>query len=275
VAFAQKFGQTIVQGIGIAPGFQATHASVVNSFVPWSTPFEGYIDYPYTDAHGLVTTGMGNLIDALSAGQVMGQNCGHGTSTPCGQSTPTATARALPWQGGSIDADWAAIKSAWPGVSSTGDKAITSCRLPREAVENLIHSKMAQNEAFLVANLPGYADAPADAQLATHSMSWAMGPGFAKTWTGFRSAFANKDYATAAAQSHMKGVGIDMRNKANKLLLMNADTITKKNLDKDKLLYLDGLGITTAVAAGIGLGTILLLIGGVVVFVYRKQIFGA
>src|SRR5271165_1380041 len=71
VAFAQKYGQSVIQGTGIAPGFKATRASVVNSFVPWSGPLEGNLNYPYTDAHGLVTTGMGNLIDAMAPGQIL------------------------------------------------------------------------------------------------------------------------------------------------------------------------------------------------------------
>lgn len=276
VAFAQKYGQTVVQGVGIAPGFQATHASVVNSFVPWSSPLEGWTDFPYTDAHGLITTGMGNLIDSVQPGQVLNQggggNVGAGTGVPAGSPTPTAQALALPWQGGDISADWAALKAAWPGVSSVASKGITSARLPKEAVDQLVQGKMAGNEKDLVTHLPGYADAPADAQLAAHSMSWAMGTGFAQTWTNFRNAFANKDYVTAANESNMKGVGIDMRNKANKLLLLNAANVTKKNLDKDRLYYLDGLNIVEA--AAIGLGSVLMIVGGVILFVYRKQLFG-
>lgn len=272
LAFAQRTNQTVVQAVGLAPGFEATKASVVSSFVPWSEPFEGYTDFPYTDAHGLVTTGMGNLLDALAPGQVMGQNCGHGTNIPCGQATPTSFALSLPWEGGDINADWAAIKQAWPGVSSVACRDITSCRLPRAAVEKLVAEKLAENERALVANLPGYTTAPADAQLAAHSMSWAMGTGFASTWPKFREAFGKKDFVTAANESHMQGVGIDMRNMANKLLLINADTVTKKGLNPERLLYLDGLALATT--AAVGLGGIFLVVGGVLLWMYRGQIFG-
>lgn len=240
VAFAQKYGQSVVQATGIAPGFQATKASVVDSFMTWSKPLEGYTSFPYTDAEGLVTVGMGNLIDGMGSGQKMHDSCGHGTSTPCGQASPTGTARALPWSPNNLDADWAALKAAWPGVQSLACRNITTSRLSDEAIQNLIASRMKANEAELIAGLPGYAQAPADAQLATHSMAWAMGAGFAKTWTKFRAAFNAGDYAGAAAESHMQGVGIDMRNLANKLLLENA---SKAGIDPDHLYYLEGLAM--------------------------------
>jgi GH24 family phage-related lysozyme (muramidase) len=264
VAFAHKFPQPLTQGTGIAPGFQATRASVANSFVSWSTPFEGYTDYPYTDAEGLVTVGMGNLIDTLAPGQTLHVNCGHGTKTPAGLSAPTAAARALPWTGGNIATDWARIKSAWPGVQSTACKGITSCRLDKATIAHLILYQMVKNEAEIIKDIPGFAKAPADAQLTVHSMSWAMGPGqFAHSWTAFRNAMNSGDYAAAAAQSGMRGVGIGMRNLANKLLLLNSAAVAKMGGNPDRLYYLDGLtqlgehvaeaGIAAAKAAGGGL----------------------
>jgi GH24 family phage-related lysozyme (muramidase) len=247
VTFAQKFGQAVTQASGIAPGFQATRASVVDSFVGWSTPLEGMTNYPYTDAEGLVTTGMGDLIDGMASGQTMHTSCGHGTSTPCGQATPTAAARALPWNPNNLDADWAAIKAAWPGVQSVACKGITTSRLDADAIQNLIASRMKDNEAFILKGLPNFAQAPADAQLAVHSMSWAMGPSFTSTWPAFRTAFNAGDYATAADQSHMRGVGIDMRNLANKLLLENA---SKAGIDPDHLYYLEGIGGAVMAFAG-------------------------
>lgn len=239
VAFAAKYPQGITQASGIAPGFSGTRASVVESFVDWSKPFEGYTNYPYTDAHGLITTGMGNMIDSGSVGGA----CGAGTSTPCGSPTPTAAARALPWSPNNIDADWAALKAAWPKVQSTAGQSLTSSRLSKDAIVSLVSEKMKANDQYIMAHLPSFAHAPADAQLAVHSMSWAMGPAFTGSWTGFRTAFEAGDYASAAAQSHMQGVGIDMRNMANKLLLLNAATVKALGVNYDHLYYLDGLAL--------------------------------
>ncbi|HEY5241745.1 MAG TPA: hypothetical protein VIJ22_09780, partial [Polyangiaceae bacterium] len=248
VAFAHKFGQSVVQGSGVAPGFQATRAAVVNSFVGWSKPLEGLEPEPYTDAEGLVTTALGDLIDSLAPGQKMHDNCGHGTTTPCGQASPTAAARALPWSPNNIDADWAAIKAAWPGVQSTACRGITTSRLSADADQALVASRMTSNEADLIKGLTGYTRAPADAQLAAMSMAWALGAGFPTTFKNFTKAFNTGDYATAAAQSHMQGVGIDMRNLANKLLLTNA---SKPGIDPDHLYYLEGLtGLAMSLPGG-------------------------
>jgi GH24 family phage-related lysozyme (muramidase) len=256
VAFAKHYAQPITQASGIAPGFQATRASVAQSFVGWSVPLEGMTDYPYTDAEGLVTVGMGNLIDALAPGQKMHVNCGHGTTTPAGLSAPSAKARALPWTGGDIGTDWTRIKQAWPRVQSTACKEITSCRLDKATISNLILTQMKSNEAEIIKDIPSFPSEPADAQLGIHGMSWAMGPGqFAYSWVAFKQALARGDYAAAAAQSGMRGVGIDIRNLAHKLLFLNAAQVHARGTDPDHLYYLDGLsafgiaGPTIAAAA--------------------------
>lgn len=251
LAFAKKFGQTISQGSGIAPGFRATRASVVNSFTSWSGPFEGpLLPYPYTDAEGLVTVGTGNLIDAMASGQVMHQNCGHGTSTPCGQPTPTAKARSLPWSGGSIDADWAKIKAAWPKTQSTACQGITSARLSKDVLVGMVTTQLKANEADVLRLVPGFAQLSADAQLALHSMMWAMGSGKLAVFKNLLGAVNSGDFATAAAQSHMQGVGIDMRNLANKLLFLNAAAAKTAGLNPDHLYYVDAIGAAGNLAAG-------------------------
>ena len=53
--WAQKNPQPITQGSGVAPGFQATRDSVVKSYVPWTTPLEGFLPFMYIDALGYVT----------------------------------------------------------------------------------------------------------------------------------------------------------------------------------------------------------------------------
>ena len=44
-----------------------------------------------------------------------------------------------------------------------------------------------------------------------------------------------------SGQSHMRGVGIDMRNLANRLLLLNAAAVKASGGDPDHLFYLDGV----------------------------------
>jgi peptidoglycan hydrolase-like protein with peptidoglycan-binding domain len=237
ISWATKNPQPITQGKGIAPGFQATRASVVNSYTDWTTPLEGFVPFMYIDALGYVTTGMGNLIDPVSA------------------------ALALPWKNSDgsaaspaqIQAAWAAVdaqrsdpkgqkQTSGPATRGGGSQGgVTSIRITKDDVKNIVAAKLKENESYLLKGLSSFADAPADAQLAAHSMAWAMGPGFATTWTQFRDAFNKADYTTAAAQSNMKGVGIDNRNLANKLLLTNASQVVTSKADPDYLYYIDGL----------------------------------
>ena len=235
ISWSSSNPQPITQGSGVASGFKATRAGVVNSYVDWTTPLEGFLPFMYIDALGYVTTGMGNLID------------------------PVSTALTLPWKNADgsaatpaqIQAAWTAVDSkrsdpkgqkqtSGPGAQGGGSQGgLTTIRITKDDVKTIVDAKMKENENFIAANLAGYAQAPADAQLAVHSMAWAMGPGFAQTWTGFKDAFAKGDYAGAAAQSNMKGTGIDMRNLANKLLLTNAAQVATLKKDPDHLYYLD------------------------------------
>lgn len=247
VSFAQKNGQKPIQGKGVAPGFQATRASVVNSFIPWSSPFENYTTFPYTDAEGLVTVGLGNMIDAMVPGQIKHKNCGYGTRTPCGQATPTSKALSLPWQGGSIALDWQKLKAQWPGVQSNACERITSARLPKSAIDQIIHDQLVYNEKDILHLLPNFGAAPSDAQMAVHSMAWAMGTGNLATFKSFLDSLRAENYADAAAQSHMQGVGIDIRNLANRMMLLVAEAVKTLGGDPDDFHYTDGLSLLAQV----------------------------
>jgi peptidoglycan hydrolase-like protein with peptidoglycan-binding domain len=192
---------------------------VVDNFPSFSTKFEGYTPYMYADSKGLVTTGIGNLID------------------PIGQ------ALSLPWknQDGSaatpdqITAAWNAVKSAYPGTQSTASQSLTTIRLDAEGIAELVHQKMAENQAYLAKKYPQMDAWPADAQMAHHSISWAWGPGFSKVWGALGSQFdaavnaTPPDFVTAAsvadrASKHEESInpGIVPRDAANQLMFTNA-----------------------------------------------------
>lgn len=236
IAWAASNPQPITQGSGVAPGFAGTRASVVNSYVDWTTPLEGFLPFMYIDALGFVTTGMGNLIDPIGAALSLPWKNSDGSAA-----TPTQ-----------ITAAWTAVdskrsdpkgqkQSSGPATQGGGSQGgLTSIRITKQDVQSLVAAKMKQNESILMSGLTNFASAPADAQLAAHSMAWAEGPGFAKSgWPGFVEAFNKGDYAGAAAQSNMKGTGIEMRNMANKLLFSNAAQVAALKKDPDHLYYLD------------------------------------
>lgn len=234
-------------------------AAVEAAFRSFTVPFEGQLPYMYLDVKGLVTTGIGNLIDPLPA------------------------ALGLPWKkaDGSlasqseITAEWNYVKSR-TDLDQKGGKAygpITTLRLDNDAIDQLVVSRLHQNEALLRKYYPNYDSWPADAQMGIHSMSWAMGPAF--NFPQFKAA-VNKsppDFNTAAVQSHINtagNAGVAPRNTANLLLFQNAAKVVAGGGDPDKLWYPDAApadGGPSAPGGGMGKwvaigGIALILLGG-------------
>jgi Putative peptidoglycan binding domain len=209
-------------------------AALPSTFAPWEGPG---LSFMYTDSKGLVTTGTGNLIDPIGA------------------------ALALPWQNpdGSptsqqdITDAWNTVKSAWPGVQSNASSSLTSIRLSKDALDDLMLKTIQGNHEYLMKEYPNYTKWPADAQMAIHSISWAWGPGFATVWnesgtngTAFNAAVnaATPDFAKAAqimmaASQHEESInsGIIPRDQANVVMFNNAADVLKSKGDVTKFWY--------------------------------------
>ena len=241
------------------PGLQQV---VSDSFLSFSQPLEGYTPYLYTDSYGLVTTGMGNLVDT-------GKRVLPSQPQVALAGTPPESALSLPWKkpDGSaasraeIAAAWQAVKAAWPRVKSTASQSLTNLRLSKEDVAKLVASKLAENQKYLISKYPEMASWPADAQLAFHAVSWAWGPGFAQVSWGpdgqnFVSAVnaSPPDFRTAAeilmrvsAAEEKRNPGIIPRNQAVVLMLQNAASAIEKGSDLALLFY------PNPIAMGLGL----------------------
>jgi GH24 family phage-related lysozyme (muramidase) len=213
------------------------YQSVHDNFITFTTQFEGRVKWMYLDIKGLVSTGIGNLID------------------------PVSLALPLPWVHNSdgasasqteITNEWNKVKGD-QSLAQKGYKAAappyTSLHLTDDQINQLVMSKLSQFEATLkktteFANLDSW---PADAQLGLFSMAWAMGPGFGPGWPSFRAACAAQDWAGAAKNGHMNDThnpGLRPRNQANVLLFTNAQAV------KDQVLDYSVLHWPNAVSAG-------------------------
>lgn len=200
------------------------HASVAAAFRQFSAPLEGVTNFMYLDTKGLVTTGIGNLID------------------------PISYAMNLPWKNGDgspaskqqIAAEWMAVKQRTDLKMKGGMiyRNITRLRLDDEGVDQLLMGKLQQNESFLVRRFPNFDRWPADAQLATHSMAWACGPAF--RFPRLAAALLDEDFEMAAIECHMDergNAGLIPRNAANKQLYLNAATVKAYGLPIEKLWF--------------------------------------
>jgi Putative peptidoglycan binding domain len=205
-------------------------ASVQNTFRNFNAPFEGVLEFMYLDVKGLVTIGIGNLIDPAALAQQL-------PFFSKGNSDHLATSQ-------EIADDWNRVK-ARQDLKERGGGAfrdIALLRISQQTIDGLVSSKLSQNEATLKLT-PEFArfDAwPADAQLGLLSMAWAMGPAFASGWPMFRAACASENWDAAADASRISEVGnpgVAPRNRANKILFTNAARVKDEGRDIATLFY--------------------------------------
>lgn len=211
-------------------------ASVEAAFLPYNTKFEGIVFSMYADILGLITVGVGNLVDPMT----------YALSLPFVHRDGSPASRE------DIAAQWLELKRH-PEAARHGwryAERFTSIRLTQNGVHALVVAKAKQNEAVLVKRCPDFESWPADAQLALHSWSWACGPG--GKWPRFMAALNARDFELAAVESHMDESGPDRilgtaddnwglkpRNVAQKELFRNAAKVQSEGgmFDPDALLY--------------------------------------
>jgi hypothetical protein len=198
------------------------HQSVQDAFIAFNTPLESRVPFMYLDSKSLVTTGIGNLLDADSR-----ENFGTNAQLQpfafnLGWFDKDSHANASPPE---ITQEYQTVK-----FSGTANKplrpdreAITRLRIADAAIDPLVMTKLQEMEGVLqqrpeFANLQAW---PADAQLGLFSMSWAMGPNF--KFPNFQTAAAAGLWATMASECRISTAGLGPRNVRNELLFTIAD----------------------------------------------------
>lgn len=215
------------------------HASVRTQFRAFNEPLEGVVKFMYLDIKGLVTVGVGNLIDPINAALDLPFRYKNkpGVKNP-GQLASRAD----------IEAEWKLIKGK-PELAQKGHRAcepLTSLELDNAAIDTLVNKRLTNNESFLKRQkaFKDFDQWPADAQLGLLSMAWAMGPGFAAGWPKFSAACEKMDFDAAAENCRMNETGnpgVAPRNRADKRLFQNAAAVIAGEKDgfyqRDKLYY--------------------------------------
>jgi len=251
--------------------------SVRDMFFDYTAGREGFTPFMYCDTLNLVTTGVGNLIDA-------GPNHNPGNNSPsivrarlnnvvsAGAMQP---AMSLPWRlkapGWSSKNPLAGdlvspseVADAWtkvkrqnevvPDFSQQGGfkyAGLTNLTLDMSGLKSLFSRTLNSFDATLRKTYSGYEEWPADAQLATMSMSWAMGPAFFPVlgFTAFKQAVDRLDFQAAAIHSVFKGGGglLDpaSRNFAHNIMFNNAHAVVKAGAGRDRI-YFPGAGPTSS-----------------------------
>ena len=197
------------------------YESVRNAILTFNRELEGATNWMYLDRKGLVTVGHGNLIDPVRLALKLPFTVGKGG--------PLATADQITFE-------WRTMKlnRHLAQAGAIVAKRLSKLWLSDDAVQALDLVTISANEKTIREFVPAFPGWPADAQLAVHSMSWAMGPAFFKEFPKFLHACLIQDWATAATECHINEPGdkcIERRNEANKKLLLAAQTVCDESLD--------------------------------------------
>lgn len=181
---------------------------VRQQFPAFTTQFEGRVNTMYLDVKGLVTVGVGCLID-----------------------TPDGAAR-LPFvhANGTV-ATYTEIVAAWKNLKSHQELSrrhwkyavpyTHGLRLPDAAVDDLLRERLDANDRIFARTFDDWDSFPPEAQLAIHSMGWAMGAGFPAAWANLSVSVRARDWLACAANCKIREAGnpgIVPRNKADKAL---------------------------------------------------------
>jgi hypothetical protein len=217
------------------------HQSVRDAWLGFNEPLESRIRFMYLDVKGLVSTGVGNLIDATQ-GELR-------PPTDAERAASHQMANQLAWMrpdGSAASPD--EIAAAWDVVKSNLDRApnggatfgdLTTIRLDDAEIDRFVFAKLDQMEAFLKgrSEFQDFETWPADAQLGLLSMAWAMGPAF--RFPKFQQFVAAGDWEGAATECRFNPeIGtIVIRNDRNQQLFRNAGQAVQQGIDPSVLQF--------------------------------------
>src|SRR6478609_3280131 len=202
------------------------HQSVLDRFVDFTAPLEGVVRSMYLDIKGLVTVGIGCLVDPVSMALPLPWVLPDG-------SRPTDNEIAAQWR--SLKAQQNLSKLHWKYAEK-----VTTIRLTDEGVLEVARRRLLANEKVLRQYFPNWDLFPADAQLACCSMAGAVGAGFPQIFGNFRQAANAQNWTAAIAACAIRSdnnPGIVPRNAANKLCLANAQQVLSQGFPIDTLFW--------------------------------------
>lgn len=221
--------------------------AVRSAWLAFNAPFEGVCLHMYLDNRGLVTTGVGNLIEPMDLAEFLPfRKPGGMLATVAEIRNEWRKLKALAVPEDTVEA-WRKNHPGAPlpiqllGGAHLSQQAVTTLRLRRQDIDVLAHRKLLQNEESMRDRfgLSGWNQWPACAQMAVHSMAWAMGANGFGGFPKFCAAAKRQDFAAMAAECRVmpdRGT-LKLRNVANKALLVNAARVVAEALDPELLIF--------------------------------------
>lgn len=216
--------------------------SVRSEWIRFNEPMESRVPWMYPDLKGLVSIGIGNMIDPIDLAR------GLPFVRPDG-SRATWPEVATEWRLCKSFADHLRVRQ---GMGSGYVKRYMRLRLTNEAIDGFVMAKLAEMEAVLKQGFTDFEEWPADAQMGALSLAWACGPAYWRPEAGrsyfpkLTAALRAGDFTTASIECFMpeeKTIsGLRPRNRANRLLFENAEIVKNCVLPYETLYWPRELG---------------------------------
>jgi hypothetical protein len=209
--------------------------SVIDHFREYTEQFEGRIHTMYADVLGLVTTGVGNLIDPVSAALTLKWRFADGGLAPASQ----------------ISAEWHALKARALEMAhhNPGTQAAMcglTLHLDDAEIDQLFYGRLESNARDVTArHFPRFPDMSADAQLGIMSLAWAAGSDWPRKFPHAKGAILAGDWTHAAIEAVLAdhapngtpNPGVIPRNNAQKICFANAAAVQIGSLDPSRLYW--------------------------------------
>ncbi|MFK0124292.1 peptidoglycan-binding protein [Streptomyces nigra] len=217
------------------------HQSVRDYWIRFNDPLEGRVNFMYLDVKGYVSTGIGNKIDQTA----------RDNSAPTAQERADSLAAAgrLRWLVNDTgrDATSEEIAAEWDTVKSRMDLAplghgrfappLTRLHVDNDEIDRHVFEKLHEMESVLVGRtgFGAFASWPANAQLATLSMAWAMGPKF--RFPKFQGHVGSRNWVGAADECHFTpDVGtIIIRNRLDRAHFLMSRDVEEQGLPREQI----------------------------------------
>jgi hypothetical protein len=213
------------------------HASVKTALYDFLKQYEGKVNFMYLDVKGLVTVGVGHLIDPVNQALKLEFRRKGGNS---------------PVSAGEITTEWQTVKSKRELIPKGGEAfaAVTSLELSDNGIKLMVASHANGIEEYIKKNASAskfYADFdnwPADAQLAFMGVAWGGIPIPQFGWHKFPEACRVQDWDIAAAECKITSPIAAGRNDAHKMMFLNAAAVQSNGDDITQLAWPNRRGKT-------------------------------
>ena len=200
----------------------------MNALPGFLAKYEGKVNFMYLDVKGLVTIGIGNLIDPINMAYKLEFKY-KGGGGAVGQNV--------------VQTEWQTVKGRKDLISkgSAAFDAITKLQLTDKGIETMVKQHAGAIENYITTNssaskfYSNWHNWPADAQLGFLGVAWGGIPLPQFGWHKFPAACQAEDWDTAAKECAISSAIAAGRNEAHRLMFLNAAAVKSNG---DPITYL-------------------------------------